>query len=284
MIDYARIIERIDALLAEDTDASVTYAALEARMALEKVVYERLRQRHEYISHEQLKKWQPGAVINQIITDVDMHVTQTRTLRMAKQSAEGIPAAADDEWVELGTEVGFNAKNVAKMWQALAKLALHVRLPKHKDDHIPDYGDKNSIRRKVEEVRAELERLSKGTMSFSGLGETVSFDCGVCGEKNKRRAALLREDQRVFCFNPDCKASWKVHKQGDEFVFEGETCDFDCQGCGQTKQLPWRFFSEMKFDQRATFVCNNCDHRNYVEWRLTQVAPATDADESALQP
>src|SRR5579884_868306 len=173
MIDLTESIERIRALLAEDTDQSVTYAALEARLALERVVYERLRQRHEYISHEQLKKWQPGAVINQLITDVDPHVTQTRSLRMAKQSAEGVPAGPEDDWIELGTEVGFDAKQVAKLWQALAKLALHVKLPKHKDDDIPEYGEKDVIRRKVEEVVALLERLAKGTMSFSGLGETV---------------------------------------------------------------------------------------------------------------
>ncbi len=273
MLGLDPIVERIRALLAEDTDASVTYAALEARLALEKVCYDRLRQRHDYISHEQLRKWQPGGVINQLISDVDAHVTETRTLRMARQPAQGVPATKNDHWVELGTEIGFDAKRIAKVWNALGKLALHVQLPKSKNDHIPEYGDKSAIRAKVEEVLAELERLAKGTMSFSGLGETVSFDCGVCGEKNRRRAALLKHGQRVFCFNPDCKASWKVTKEGDEFIFEGETCDFTCQGCGQVKQLPWRFFYEMKFDQRATFECLNCNHKNYVEWRLTQVAP-----------
>lgn len=274
MIDFPPIIQRIEALLAEDTDASVTYAALEARLALEKVIYDRLRQRHDYISHEQLRKWQPGAVINQLITDVDAHVAQTRTLRMAKQAAQGIKAN-DDDFVDIGTEVGFDAKTLAKMWNALAKLALHVKLPKNSRDHIPDYGERVKIRAKVEEVLTELERLSKGTMAFSGLGETVSFECGVCGEVNKRRAALLNEDQRIFCFNPECKASWKVRKQGEEFAFEGETCDFACQGCGDVKCLPWRFFFEMKFDERAIFECKGCGHRNYVEWHLTQVAPAS---------
>ena len=126
---------------------------------------------------------------------------------------------------------------------------------------------------------AELERLSKATMGFSGVGEEVSWDCQVCSKKNKRRAGLLREGQRIFGISPDCKASWKVRKQGSELMFEGETADFACQGCGQVKHLPWRFFFEMKFDQRATFVCRNCDHKNYVEWRLTQITPAEQVPE-----
>lgn len=276
MIYLNPTIERIKALLAEDSEHSVTYAALEARMALEKICYDRLRQRHEYISHEQLKKWQPGGLINQLITDVDEHVTQTRTLRMGKQPAKGVGAAHED-FVDVGTEIGFDAKRITKMWNALSMLALHVKLPKHKNDHIPEYGDQGQIRAKVEEVLAELERQSKATMSFSGFGETVSFDCTVCGEKNKRRAALLREGQRIFCIDPDCDAIWTVKKEGDEIGFQGETCDFACEACGRVKRLPWRFFSEkLKFGDRAVFDCRKCSHRNYVEWRLTQVTPANN--------
>jgi hypothetical protein len=50
------------------------------------------------------------------------------------------------------------------------------------------------------------------------------------------------------------------------------------------KHLPWRFFYEMKFDQRATFVCMKCDHKNYIEWRLTQVAPVADDHEPTGRP
>jgi hypothetical protein len=124
-------------------------------------------------------------------------------------------------------------------------------------------------------VLAELERLSKGTMTLCGLGETVSFDCPVCGEKNKRRAALLREGQRIFCLRADCDASFNVRKDGDDIGFEGETCDFACEACRHPKILPWRlFFEKVKFGDRVVFDCHKCAHRNYVEWRLTQVAPA----------
>lgn len=279
MIDYAPIIERIDALLAEDTDASVTYAALEARLTLEKVCYDRLKHAHEYISHAELRRWQPSALVKQLIQDVDKHVAETLTLQMGSPVSAGIKPE-DDEYVEIGTQVGFDAKLVGELWNALSNLALHVKLPKNKDDHIPDYGDRAKIKAKVEEARAEFERLAKGTMGFSGIGEQVSFDCPVCGEKNKRRAALLREAQRIYCINPTCDASFIVHKDGDEIGFQGETCDFACQGCGHMKHLPWRFFRDkLKFGDRAIFDCHQCNHRNYIEWRLTQVAPAAQAAE-----
>lgn len=275
MIHLTPVIERIKALLAEDSDASVTYAALEARLALERVVYDRLRQRHDYISHAQLRKWQPGGVIKQLITDVDANVSQTMSLHIGGPASER--NTEDDDYIEVGTEVGFDAKRIERMWNALAKLALHVRLPKNSDDAIPDYGDRMEIKAKVEEVLAELERLSKGTMTFSGIGVTVSFPC-ECGETNKRRAELLEHGQIVHCINPDCRWSWTAHKVGNEFRFESLSADFTCQGCGVAQHLPWRAFFTMRYDERASFLCSECGYKNFVIWGLKQVIPKESAD------
>jgi hypothetical protein len=267
MIDLAPIIERIEALLADATDASVTYAALEARLALEKVCYDRLRQRHDYISHDQLKRWQPGAVVLTLMNEVDAHIGQTTILKMGKNPSV---QPEDDDYVEIGTEMGFNPKRVAKMWQALANLALHVRLPEHRNDHIPAYGDKAQIRAKVGDVVAELKRLSKGTMTYSGFGEEVHFTCS-CGEKNRRRAGLLRDGQHVHCINPDCKQTWKAVQESDGFGFQQVTVPVNCEQCGAANHMPWRFFLDMKHDEVGSFSCHTCQHKNYVQWRLMQV-------------
>lgn len=273
MLNLLPTIERIKSLLAEDTEPSVTYAALEARLALEKVCYDRLRQRHDYISHDQLKKWQPRAVVNTLITEVDPYVTETRTLSMGRQAARGVSAEAED-FVQLGTEIGFNAKRIEKMWNALAKLALHVRLPEHREDHISNYGDKKQIRAKVDEVIEELERLAKSTMAFSGIGEEISFAC-TCGEKNRRRASLLKDGQHVLCINPDCKITWKAVSDGDSFGFESVTVPVRCQECRKANYIPWRYFIEMKPDNVGSFSCHVCQHKNFVQWRLMQVRPST---------
>lgn len=268
MIKLQPTIDRIKALLSEDTDASVTYAALEARLALEKVVYDRLRQRHDYISHEELRKWQPGAVVTTLMQEVDPHIADGMRLSIGSPVSDGVKLE-DDKYVEVGTELGFNSKRLAKMWQALAKLALHVRLPEHKADHLPDYGDKAAIVTKVSEVVAELERLSKGTMTFSGIGMEVSFVC-TCGTKNKRREALLREGQHVLCINPNCDYTWKATKEDDGFGFEAVTVTVNCDACKAENLIPWRFVTRMKYDEVATFSCHTCRHKNHVKWHLMQ--------------
>ena len=270
MIDLPPIIVRIKALLADDSEASVTYAALEARLALEKVCYDRLRQCHDYISHAQLKRWQPRQVMNTLISDVDPHATQTRTLHMSRNPTRPDVKPEDDDYVEIGTEVGFDPKRLERMWNALAKLALHVRLPQHREDHIPEYGDKAAIRAKVQEVVIELERLSKGTMTFSGIGPEVLFEC-ICGEKNRRRALLLRDGQHVHCINPECDWTWKASKETDGFAFEPVHISVNCESCKEPILIPWRSATKMKPDQQGSFTCNSCGHKNYIKWRLMQV-------------
>jgi hypothetical protein len=270
MIKLRPIIDCINNLLAEDTEASITYAALEARLALEKVCYDRLRQRHDYISHDQLKKWQPGAVVNTLMNEVDPHVAQTFTLSISKNPAQPGIKPEDEEYVPVGTEVGFDPKYIAKLWNALAGLALHVRLPKNQQDYIPSYGNKVEIVNKVTEVVAELERLATGTISSSGFGKVVSFDCN-CGEKNKRRVAVLREGQLVSCINPDCPESWQVSKdENGEFWFETKAVPVDCGNCGQENLMRHRHIMAMKTNERILMHCRHCNAEHYIQWRLMQ--------------
>lgn len=280
MINLPPIIERIKALLNDDTEASVTYAALEARLALEKVCYDRLRQCHDYISHAQLKRWQPRQVVNTLLKEVDQHATQTRTLQISKNPVRPDVKPEDDEYVEIGTEIGFDPKYVEKLWNALARLALHVRLPEHKDDHIPAYGDKVETRAKVEEVIVELERLSKTTMTFSGIGEGVSFVC-ECGEKNIRRVALLREGQSVSCVNANCQHTYIVHMDENETLFEPDMFSIKCHECGTVVHIPRRGLMTLKYDQLGSCFCPTCNRKNFFQWRLMQVRPRKEGEGEA---
>ncbi|CCV13286.1 hypothetical protein [Mesorhizobium sp. STM 4661] len=64
MIWLKQYTAKIEELLNQDTPESLTYAALECRLAIERICYERLRNAHDYISHDDLKRWQPQYVVN----------------------------------------------------------------------------------------------------------------------------------------------------------------------------------------------------------------------------
>jgi len=223
MIDLGAIIATVEKLLAEDTPQSITYAALECRLGIEKVCYDRLKIAHDYIAHEDLRGWKPRDVVVTLIAEVDEHAASQQTMYMTKQPSdayqvplENIP---DGEWVKLGTQAGFNANRLRDYWNALAKLALHVALPKAKDEDIPAYGDFNKTKAKVIEVLAEFKRLVEvGGMLTSGAGPTVHFKC-ECGRTIQRRSDLLKHEKVISCIGSDCDESFTVLIEGGEVYF-----------------------------------------------------------------
>lgn len=173
MIALEPTIARIEALLKEDTFSSCTYAALEARLAIERVCYDRLRQRHDYISINDIQRWQPGPLINILMLDVDPHVAETVELSIATTPTEKFEKPEDKEYTKPWVQYGFDARKLARVWQALSKVALHAKLPTSRSDEISDYGDKEIVRKKVNEALIELEKLASSTMAYSGSGREV---------------------------------------------------------------------------------------------------------------
>lgn len=273
MIDLKQAIARIEAQLRKEDAASLTYAALEARLALERVCYDRLRQCHDYISFEDLQRWQPANIVKQLITDVDQNASQTFTLSISTEPADG-RRGDEYDYVQIGQQIGINPSLIAKLWNGLSNLALHMPLPKTPDDELPEFGDAAKIEAKVREALAELKRLSKTSMTTSGFGPEVRFNC-ECGALNKRRLGLLRHGQEVSCINPNCEWSWIAHKNGESFDFSRAEVNVKCPKCLEADALPFRGMKKMKFGQIAKWICPKCSYENQVRLAFAQIKPAS---------
>jgi len=273
MINLKPSIEKIESLLEDNTESSVTYAALECRLAIERICYERLRVAHDYISHDDLKKWQPSDIVKTLIQEVDAQAAETFTLSIAKEprpEGSSPPTKADYdamEWLPVGTQVGFSPNKLGKLWNGLARLALHIEIPKSKDVAVNQYGDIQKIASKVNEALAEIKRISEGTLMSSGMGKEVSFECS-CGSKNKRRIGLLKDGQIINCINPNCSESYNYIMS--ETSFRHRILKISCRACGVSHEVPTRKVENLKTDQNIHFDCDGCGETIYIMWRPMQ--------------
>jgi len=275
MVNIQPSIDAIERLLIEGTPQSLAYAALECRLAIEALCYERLSIAHNYISHDDLKRWQPRDVVNILIQEVDAQIASTFTLYISRDSVpegKGEMVQSDYEALEylpVGTQIGFDPKLIGKLWNALANVALHVQPPKSADDVVAIRGEPEKIRARVVEALAEIKRISSRNLLSSGLGEEVSFDCS-CGTTNKRRAGLLQAGQTVSCINPACKESFSVEIRDADILFTRRTFAVLCSMCSQPADIPMKWAEKLKVDESLNYVCD-CGHGNLLQWKLMQL-------------
>lgn len=270
MLGLLENIKTIEALVEQNTPASLTYASLECRLTIENICYERLRVAHDYISHDDISKWQPKDVVKTLIQEVDPAITADVKLSVSKNSSEEDEGKSSEEieYLEIGEQIGFNANRLGKLWNALANLALHIPVPKHKDDKISKYGDVEKIHTKIQECLVEFYKISKTTLVLSGLGEEVSFKCLDCETLNKRKLDTLEEGKVISCINANCVEKYTAEKISDGFRFERRRTQFECT-CKNILSVSENAVTSLKPGHNGIRIeCSSCKKTFLVDWKL----------------
>lgn len=284
MIDLKDTITAIRQHLDTGTPRSLTYAALECRLTIERICYERLRATHDYISHDEIRRWQPAHVIRILAEEVDTHVSETYTVSICGTpvSETSPPNSAEDynalDFVPIGTHVGFKANYLQKLWNALSNVALHADLPKSKTDRVPQFRDPIAIRKQVEVALREITRISAGTLISAGIGREVKFDC-ACGVLNKRRIARLDHGKIISCINPNCPETWKVESNGDEMEFERMGERIECL-CGKSHWAAQSQLDKLPKRSYGAITCD-CGAKIIIRWNLHYARQASDLQKNS---
>lgn len=271
MIDIAQRIGVIKALLEDGSDASLTYAALECRLAIEQVCYDRLRISYGHISYDDLAKWQPRYVVRQVVEDANELAASGFILSMSREPVpgDGPPLSREQfeaqEYIQVGEQAALDLPKLGRLWQALSGVALHCRLPESKSDDVRSYGIPGEIRRQVASTLVELEKLKSGTLLISALGTNYHFSCVSCGVEIRRVLQLLKHGQVICCVNPECKESYQICKRGEETSHIRRTVSMQCDKCSGEATFVQRLVDLLKRGERTEMPCDVCGNVVLIE-------------------
>lgn len=269
VINLNKAITTIEALLECGRDPELTYAALECRLALERICYDRLQVAHDYISHAEIRRWQPKHVMNILIEDVNPNAANQLTLCISRDSLkpEKLATLAEESdnltWIPVGTQSAFDPSHVAKLWNALSHAALHARLPKKKGDEIAMYGQRDIIHKHVLATLEVLRTVAQGNMVGNGFGDAIAFEC-LCKTKNKRRADILADKTIVSCINPDCMESYVYESAAS--VFARRVLTEHCESCNEKIYLPLRYMDDLGTRAILRVNCGACKNVLRFRW------------------
>tara|TARA_Y100000782_G_C10168740_1_gene258814 strand:- start:1137 stop:1979 length:843 start_codon:yes stop_codon:yes gene_type:complete len=278
MLDITKRIELINALIKQDTEESLTYAALECRLTLEYLCYERFKLYFPYLSQNDLDKWQPRHIIKQISEQIDQNVSKEFSVSISTEKIDGRPPATKEEYesiayTHLGTQSELNFKELGTLWHSLSNVALHIPVPSISSGDINIYGKKEIIRKKVEDVISFLSDIKGNLLMGGSFGEDLSFNCLACETKLKRPIRNLQDRTVLSCINPNCVESYLIEKKNDSFEIIRKVIKFLCAGCDEELVVPTRYFQELRFENSLEIPCHNCDMKSVVIMRPQLITP-----------
>jgi len=192
--------------LASDEDQRLKYAALELRMAIESVTYDRaLAYKSEFPPYE-YETWQPKKVMS-VLLEIDSTADSNSTLGFG---IEPSPGQKPEVMKPLGTEVVFNLQIIKKHYDALGSYLHAPSLKQTLSGPGPDYS---KMRERCEEIAGVLERVLASPVFNSTFGIFSSFDCCECKVRIRRRMPRDRDSLEIDCFN--CLASYTLTRTPD---------------------------------------------------------------------
>lgn len=290
MLDIPKRVELINFLLEQDTEQSLTYAALESRLTLEYLCYERFRLYFSYLSESDLKNWQPKHIIKQISDEVDDNVSKEFSISISDEKIDGrLPETKEEfesiKYTPLGNQSELKLNKLHKLWNGVSNVALHIPVPSISSDSINIYGDKDKIRKKVSEVVEFLSNMKGNLLVGGSFGEEYSFNCFVCDTKIKRPVSALQQKTALSCINPKCQESYVIQKDNnDEFEVIRSVIKFTCLGCNEELEVQIRAFKDLRFNQILNIRCGNCSTLSEVIMRpLMKSTEAENSHNKALQ-
>lgn len=265
MLDIPKRIEVIQALITQDTPQSLIYAALECRLTIEYLCYERFKLFYAYLPVDDLKKWQPKDVVRQISTDIDENVDKAFTLSISSCSVEGLVLNTKEdyeqlEYISLGQQSELNLRSLHSLWNALANVALHIPVPTLASGQLNIYGEKLNVKKKVEAVINYLSTINGNLLLGGPLGRVFSFKCGACNFTIKKPFKNIRLPMYANCINPQCTECYLLEPEDCEEKIKVTRCiySFNCKACNSNIDVPKNVFSNLRFNQQLDIKCGSC--------------------------
>lgn len=224
-------LDRAKALLAEQNDVSLRYAALELRHAFEALVYENALRFTDELVGDDYAVWQPTQLLERLL---EIDPIADATLEMRIQDKDG-------EWLSLGHDRRINLRELKKRYFALGNYLHTPSLAQLRGKGSPKSG---ALRKRCNESVEVIERDLGANLRIGRMAIFGHFDikCQECGTLIRRRLNALRTPRNkakgtkdfIQAKCPKCPASYEIRSDGGEGVlWRGTRWEGNCpyNGC-----------------------------------------------------
>lgn len=203
-------LRRAKTEMASGCDERLSYAALELRMAIEAVTYERAKSFEKELPPQEYDVWQPSKLMK-VLLELEPLADASGTLSFGLEDEPGVPAK---EMRTLGSEKVFNLKDIKESYDALGSFL-----------HQPTLRQLNSgghnwrkLRSRCASLVAKLEPILESPVFNINFGTFTTFKCMnvECEKPVRKRLPSGQKEVPAPCL--ECGAEHRVTVGSDGVV------------------------------------------------------------------
>ena len=204
--DARRELARAKDELASADAERLKYAALELRMAMESITYDRALAYKDEFPPAEYETWQPRKVLATLL-EIDPDADKDRSIAVGSEPSPGV---TPDAMQSLGTERVLNMKTIKCHYDALGSY-LHV--PTIKQSKNGAKTDTAKFRARCEKIAAYLTEVLASPVWNGTMARFASFACAQCGHHIRKRMPRGQTGVNAKC--SECVASYTLTDAGD---------------------------------------------------------------------
>lgn len=227
--DARTALERARKELASNNNERLQYAALELRMAIEALTYDRAQAYAEELSPEDYSTWQPRNLLK-VLLEIDPHANSDRVIHIGLEDQPGEPAK---HMTLLGEDKPLKLAVIKKHYDALGNF-LHIPTIQQIQDNAVPSSEK--IRQRCEDLAAEIEKSLAATIHNFTVGQHSEMPCLRCGKLVRRR---LRDKEPVEATCFPCGAKYTLTINSDKIQWAAQVQYAPCPKCNESMRL-WK--------------------------------------------
>jgi len=242
---------RAESEMGAGTEARLIYAALELRMAIEALTYDRAQAYQEEIAPSEYRTWQPKKVM-QLLIDIEPTADKDSSVAVGLEEIPGTPATTMNF---LGTEKVFGLKSIKDHYDALGSF---VHLPNLKQLEEKGFANPTKVRERCTKI-VELVKAVLASQVFNiNFGVFTSIECmnTDCKQTVRRRIPSGNSSLKATCLH--CNLAYEVTTDGDQCAWGVDLEKIPCPSpsCEEVFEI-----SRSDLKPGRHFSCRSCGKR-----------------------
>lgn len=238
-------------------DSNLKYAALDLRMAMEAITYDRALSFKDEFPEAEYDTWQPKKIMA-VLIEIEPATDKDSSFSIGIEESTGKPS---QNMKHIGSEKVLSMKILKGHYDRLGSYLHVMNLRSFHHNKIIDF---EKMRMRCSEIYSEIEGVLSSTLFNCTLGTFSHIECLKCSHPIRKRVPSINDDSHIEADCKNCNASYLLEPQDNgNYIWHPNRQEILCgnKSCEQVITI-W----QREIDLGRFWICKSCGGKNIINY------------------